>query len=322
MDRSNAPATDGGTRVSDTGTVGAGSSDNAEHAPSTEGPGVYETHRRMDRWLAAGLVALAVALAANSVIGPLIADLVSYPFSETLVNQTIGLEAVTLALVVPWSIAAAALVACGHRAGPILALAPSSYTVYMFVQYVLGPEYLTYRPVVAFHLGIFVLGGAVLVLAWHRIRTDALPVMSTRRARLTGAGVFLLAAFVVFRYVPSFGGILTGGSLSAEFASDPTMFWSIFLLDLGVVAPISVATAVGLLRGAAWARKVAYGVVGWYVPVPISVSAMGVVMLVNDDPNASLAMVAVLAVAAVLFTAFAVWVYRPLFGRTPDADGS
>lgn len=96
-----------------------------------------------DRWLTAGLVALASALAANSLVGPLVADLVSYPFSQTLVYQTIGLEAVTLAVVVPWSLAAAALVRRGHRAGPLLAIAPSSYTVYMFAQYVLGPQYLT-----------------------------------------------------------------------------------------------------------------------------------------------------------------------------------
>jgi hypothetical protein len=30
--------------------------------------------------------------------------------------------------------------------------------------------------------------------------------------------------------------------------------------------------------------QVAYGVSDWYVPVPISVAAMGAVMLVNDDP--------------------------------------
>jgi hypothetical protein len=42
-------------------------------------------------------------------------------------------------------------------------------------------------------------------------------------------------------------------------------------------------------------------------------------MLVNDDPNASAATVAVLSVASVAFAAFAVVVYRPLL--SPPSTG-
>jgi hypothetical protein len=315
MDRTNRRA-DGGTSVRETGTTGV---DSTERTVDTAAQ--TTTRTRTDRWLAAGLVALAAALALNTLAGPLAADLVSYPFSQTLVYQTVGLEAVTLAVVVPWCLAAAALVRRGHRAGPVLAVAPTAYTAYMFVQYVVGPSYLTYRPVVAAHLGIFVLGGALLAVAYNRIRLDALPVPSERRDRRTAVGIGLLAAFVVFRYVPSFGGMVAGDPLTAEFAADPAMFWSIFLLDLGIVVPVTVAAALGLRRGAAWARKATLGVVGWYVPVPVSVAAMGLVMLVNDDPNTSLGFVVTLGIAAVLFTGFAVWVYRPLF-RASDGDGA
>jgi hypothetical protein len=314
MERSNTTVdADAGTSVREA---------DADHGAVSERPELHGQAGRADRWLAAVLVLLGLALAVNSVAGPLLAGLVSYPFSETLLYQTVGLEAVTLALVVPWTVVAAVLVLRGHPAGALLAVAPSSYSVYMFLQYVLGPAYLVYRPVVLFHLGIFVLSGAVLVLAWQRVRTDALPELSARRERRMGVGLLLLGGFVVFRYLPSFAGMVTGAPLSQEFAADPTMFWSIFLLDLGVVVPVTLATAIALLRGAAWAPSVAYGVSGWYVPVPISVAAMGTVMLVNDDPNVSLGFVAVLSVAAVLFAAFAVWVYRPLFRSDRDVDGA
>jgi hypothetical protein len=39
------------------------------------------------------------------------------------------------------------------------------------------------------------------------------------------------------------------------------------------------------------------------------------VMVVNDDPNASVGQTIVLTVAALAFAALAVRVYRPLFGR-------
>ena len=268
-----------------------------------------------DRWLAASLFTLAVALAVNSMLGPLLADLVSYPFSETLRNQTIGLEAVSLVLVAPWCIAAAWLLRRRRHLGRVLAIPPSAYAAYMFVQYVVGPEYTTYRPIVLLHLAIFVLSGAALVLAWAGIPAAALPDVPRRRERYAGVGVLLLAAFAVAQYVPLVGKFLTGAQLAPEALADPTMFWSIFFLDLGVVVPVTLAVGIGLLRGRDWARKPAYGVVGWFVLVPVSVSAMGIAMWVNGDPHAALGRVVVLGVAAVLFTGFAGWFYRPLFGR-------
>jgi len=272
---------------------------------------------RSERWLATGLVLLASALVINTVLGPLVADVITYPFSETTVNQTIGLEAVSLFVVAPWALVAAFFLQRGHRAAPFLAIPPAAYAAYMFVQYVLGPTYLTSQPAVAFHLGIFVCSWLVLAVAWHRTADVSLPAWTPRRARRTAVGLIVLAAFTTLQYVSLFAAIADGSDLSAEAAADPTMFWSIVFLDLGIVVPVAIIVAWGLLRDAAWARRAAYGVAGWFVLVPISVVAMGVVMLANDDPNAAVAQVAVLAVAAILFTAFAAWVFRPLFG-----DGS
>jgi hypothetical protein len=268
---------------------------------------------RIDRLLAAGLAVLACALALNTLLGPLFADAIAYPFSETMVNQTLGLEVVTLFVVAPWALVAASLLSRGHRTAPFLAIPPAAYAAYMFVQYVLGPTYLTYQPAVAFHLGIFVCSWLVLVAAWRRTADVSHPAWSPRRARRAAVGLVALAAFTTAQYVPTFAGILEGADISAEAAADPTMFWSIVFLDLGIVVPATILVAWGLLREAAWARRAVYGVAGWFVLVPISVATMGLVMLANDDPNATVAQVVVLSVAAVFFTAFAVWVFRPLF---------
>lgn len=273
---------------------------------------------RTGRWLAAGLLALAVGLAANSILGPLFAGVVTYPLSESVLNQTVGLEAVSLLIVAPWSAVAAVLVLREHRAGPILAIAPTAYAAYMFVQYVVGPVYTEYPPQLPLHLAIFVLSWLLLVLAWSRVRVEHLPTTSRRRERRFGVVLLLLAAFVVSRYVAAVQGVLTGARISQEFAADPAMYWTIVLLDLGVVVPATVAAGVGLLRGAAWARRALYGVVGWYALVPISVAAMSIAMVLDGDPYASAGAAAAFSVVGVLFAAFAVWVYRPLF-RRPDA---
>ncbi|MEM9608362.1 MAG: hypothetical protein AAGA99_13130 [Actinomycetota bacterium] len=69
------------------------------------------------RVLGFGLLGLAAGLIVNSMVGPLVADLVDYPVSETMRNQTIGLAAGGIA-------AATALIARapihGRRTGIIL----------------------------------------------------------------------------------------------------------------------------------------------------------------------------------------------------------
>lgn len=275
-------------------------------------PSVITMDERSDGWLVVGLLALAAGLAVNSLVGPLVAGIVTYPLSETLMNQTIGLEAVTLVVVAPWSIVAAVAVHRNHPAGPVLGMAPSAYAAYMFLQYIVGPEYVAYPTVLPLHLAIFVLSWIVLLAAWNAVRPDTLPPLSRRRRRVASGVLFLLAAFVVSRYVASFQGVLTGGTISAEYLAHPSMYWSIYLLDLGVVVPATVGTAVGLLRETTWAKTALYGLVGWYVLVPVSVSAMSIVMFVNDDPHASVGNVFILSVVAVVFVAFTAWLYRPL----------
>ena len=80
------------------------------------------------------------------VLGPLGTETIQYPFTGTLLNQMIGLEVVTVALVAPLALAAGLLALRGHRAAPFLGFGPAAYTAYMFVQYVLGPEYAEYTP--------------------------------------------------------------------------------------------------------------------------------------------------------------------------------
>jgi hypothetical protein len=88
--------------------------------------------------LASGLVLLALGLVANAVLGPLLLDVADDGFPRTVRNQAIGLEVVTLVLVVPWALLAARAARRGRAAAPVLAVAPAGYAAYMLLQYVVG----------------------------------------------------------------------------------------------------------------------------------------------------------------------------------------
>jgi hypothetical protein len=285
--------------------VGTTLTDTTLSSPTVREPG--------NRAFAAMLFTLAAALVANTILGPLLTAVIRYPISGTLLNQVIGLEVVSVALVVPLTVVAGVLSLRGHRAAAFLGLGPAAYSAYMFLQYVLGPEYPRYTVVALFHVAIFALSGAIAVWAWVLGSRQALPHLSVSRRRLYGAALLLLAAFILSRYA----GALTEGRLPAEFAGAHTFYWSIFLLDLGVVVPATVAAGVGLLRGAPAAHPALYAVILWYALVPPSVAAMSTTMVINDDPYASTGQALLLSVVSVAFGAMAAWIYWPLL-RAPD----
>jgi hypothetical protein len=269
---------------------------------------------RADRWLGIGMLILAAGLAINTLLGPLFTAVIEYPFTETVYNETLGLEAVSLALIAPLAVIAGVLVLRGHGAGPILAIGPAAYAAYMLVQYVVGPQYATYQPSIALHIGLLILSAALLVRAWSAGDHASLPAVSRGWAVV----VFLLAGFVLSRWTGVFTGMAGAEPVPAA-AADITMYWSIFLLDIGFIVPAALATMVGLLAGSRWATKALFGVIGWFALVPPSVTAMSIVKLLRDDPNGSTGDTAVFVVVTAIFWSVAVVLYRRLFAAHAGA---
>ena len=267
-----------------------------------------------NRAFAGTLFALAVVLLANTVLGPLGSGAIEYPISRSLLNQVLGLEVVTVGLVVPIAVVAAVLALRGHRAAALLGFGPASYAAYMFLQYVVGPEYSTYTAVAFFHTAIFTLSCGTAVWAWVLGSRQPLPHLTARRRRVSSAILLLLAAFVMSRYIGAVTGAITGAALPAEFFDARTFYWSIFLLDLGVVVPTTIAAGYGLIRGVRAAHTALYALVTWFALVPPSVAAMSATMVINGDPNASPGQTVLLVTVSLVFAATVAWIYSPLMG--------
>lgn len=270
------------------------------------------------RWLAAALALLGVGAAAVALLGPLVADVIRYHVSDGAMNQIVGGDVAGLALVAPVSLLAAALVWRGHRAGPILALGPAVYALYMYFQLSLGGDVLAYpgnsERFFLLFLGLFVLAGAILVRAWSAIDFETLPVPRPRVSR--GLGVFLVvvAAFLTLGlHLPGLVDAWADQPTSVEYLADPVVFWLVKFMDLGIVVPLLVVAGIGLLRARGWAVRIAYGAVGWTALLGSSVAGMAIVMQASGDPAGTTAN----TIAFSSFAAIALWMalrlYRPLF---------
>jgi hypothetical protein len=276
-------------------------------------------------WLAVGLILLGLGAATVALLGPLVADVIRYHVSEGAMNQIVGGDVAGLVLVAPVSLLAGTLVWRGHRAGPILALGPAVYALYMYFQLSLGGDVLAYpgnsERFFPLFLGLFVLAGAILVRAWSAIDFEVLPMPRRRVSR--GLGVFLLvvAAFLtVGLHLPGLVDAWADRPTSTEYLADPVVFWLVKFMDLGVVVPLLVAAGLGLLRARGWATRIAYGAVGWTALLGSSVAGMAIVMQATGDPAGTTAN----TIAFSSFAAIALWMawtlYRPLLRSKLEVD--
>ena len=283
---------------------------------------------RRRSWLSYALFALAGGLVVNTALGPLFSGVITYHYSESLINQAIAVDAVALAGAVI-AVVAAFLVMRGHRAGPVLAFIPGTFTAYMSPQYVIGPDYLglpgNNEQFFLLHLGLFVLGLGVILAAWAAVDRER----GASQSRVSdGKLIWVMlgvAGFIALgRWLPAVLDLTSEQPTNPDFLENPTAYLLIGILDLGLVVPAAVVAALGLGRGVQWARTAAYAVIGWFALVPASVAAMSVTMWINDDPNADSGTMVLFVVAAVVFTAGAALLYRPVFtadqGLPMDSD--
>jgi len=269
-----------------------------------------------NRQLGLTLVALAVGMAAVSVLGPLVLELMVYRTSKTSLNQLLGSDAASLFVIAPLTLVAAVLAWRGHRAATALASGIGVFAIYTYAQVVIGQEYLRlpgnvekFFPLL---LVVFVLAEVVVVLCWRAMPSD-LPPPSMGLQRTSGWVLLFLAVFLVLGlHLPTMLTAWTDPGSLTQYASSPTPFWLVKLMDLGIIVPAAVAVGLGLLRGASWALRMMHPLLTGYTCLAFSVTAMAVVMLVNDDPDAVVGLAAGFVVFGLGFLALTVRLYWPM----------
>lgn len=268
-------------------------------------------------------IALGVVVASTALLGPWGVGVIHYRTSPTTLNQIIGADAAAFTVVAPLALVAGILILRQHPVGPVLALAPSVFVVYTYTQLIVGQEYLRlpgnnerYFPLL---LGGFILAGSIAVAAWRGLDPATLPPVSPRLGRVYAVVLAVVAAYLVIGlHLPSLVDALRDEPTRTEYVSSPTPFWLVKLMDLGIVAPVAVVTAVGLWRRSARALAPAYAVVGGFTLLAASVTGMAVTMYRRGDPDASLPTVVVFALFTLAFAGVTATLYRPLFTRRAE----
>src|SRR3954464_3100837 len=211
---------------------------------ATETPSLEERAERTDvppgsagRVLAVVLALLALTMGASAVLGPLVLGLLQYRTSPTTLNQLEGSDAAVLFVVAPATLLTALLAVRRCPAALPASAGLGVFAVYTYAQVIVGQEYLRlpgnverFFPLL---LTVFVLAEAAVFLGWRSMPAD-LPAPGPRLRRAAGGALLLVALFLV-------AGLHLRTMLLAwqdpvrltEYASSPTPFWMVKLMDLG-----------------------------------------------------------------------------------------
>lgn len=233
---------------------------------------------------------LAAGIVTSAVLGPLIVRAIEFHVSPLARAQLVGGEVASLALAAPIALAAGALWMSGRPLGPMLAFAPALYAVYMYTQYVLGPEYRRYpgNNEYAFPLyaGLVLIGWLIAVRAWQQLPSASLPPLSAGLRRATAIVLLISSVLFAGNWIGGIAAVLRGAP-PPGYAEDPTLFWLIRFMDLAFVIPAAVVVAIGLLNATPWSTAAAIAFTGFEALLVAAVAGMAVMMAARRDPGAS-----------------------------------
>lgn len=274
-----------------------------------------DTVSRSRTLLGMALLVLGFGAAAVALLGPLGAGWLEYHVSPGAAGQARGGDVAGLVMVAPVAILAGVLVLRGHRLGPVLALSPAAYGLYMYFQLGVGGDPERYPGNSGYFfpllLGLFLLCGLVLLLAAKEPAPEV-KGMSRSIDRVIGVYLLLVSAFLVLGlHLPGLLAIWRGDP-PVEYLTDPGLFWLVKMMDLGIVVPIAAAAGVRLLRDPGRVSLLRYVVTGWAALLASSVAGMAVVMQATGDPASSALNTVVFCGFALLALLLAALVHRPL----------
>lgn len=194
--------------------------------------------------------------------------------AERIVAEGVGWDALTLFVAVPALLIAVPLIARGSLRGRLLAAGILGYLVYQYLMYAvfwaLGPLFPAF-------IALYPLSFTAIVWIVSTIDVRALPARFSENFPRRSIAIFsgVMGLQLIAMWVPRIATGLSGDLAGAGLMGTPTL--AVQALDLGIVVPLALATAV-----LAWQRKpVGYLLAAVFSVKGVTMSGAIVAMLVS-----------------------------------------
>lgn len=233
----------------------------------------------------------AVVVAATAILGPLVLGVIHYRTSQSGIWQAMGVDAVNLLLLVP-ALVIGGILLLARRDGAKYFLILAPVTLFsLALEAGVGQEWSLYPGNVERYAWLFI----VEIVAALVLLVGTLPMFSERdvpQFKRRGLRVYvvfvtlLLVLFTVMWLGELYAVSTTGDTASGSYANAPVAFWAVRFMDLGITIPLGFIGMYLLLTRPEKAYSLVLLFFGFFVTMGTSVTAMGLVMYLNHDPEA------------------------------------
>lgn len=242
--------------------------------------------------------------------GPLLLNNIKYKTADVINNQLIGQDAVNLFILAPISIVGGIALFLKKRISKYLLIATPLYLIYYALSYTIGWEwssdkYTGNSELYTFHF-LFILISSLVVLMYSlavfpqnvksNFKKKGLIIYSTLFS-------FFLLIFASMWIKEILEVMATGTTRAYDIA--PTAFWLVRIFDLGFSIPLGLVSVYLL-----WARPntsypIQFMFYGFFLTMILAVNAMGLMMLINNDPTFLMRdLIVFIVLALIIFVGF------------------
>jgi hypothetical protein len=222
--------------------------------------------------------------------GPLFFSNIKYKTAEIINNQLIGQDIVNMFLLSPFLILGGTALYLRKQISKYLLILTPFYLIYYALSYTIGWEWssLTYsgnNEKYTFYF-LFVLISSLIIMLYS-ISVFPQKVVGTFKKKgmviysIVFIGLLLVFASMWIKEVLEV--ISTGTTRAYDIA--PTAFWLVRIFDLGFTIPLGLISIYLLWFRTDSSYPIQFMFYGFFLTMIVAVNAMGIIMLLNNDPT-------------------------------------
>src|ERR1035437_1313090 len=260
-------------------------------------------------------IATGIILIYLAIEGPLFLQHIKYKTAKIINNQLAGQDIVNIFLLSPILIVGGVALFFKKRISKYLLITTPLYLIYFVLSYTIGwewssPKYSGNSELYTFHF-LFILISSLIILLYSLSIFPKNVESTFKRKGLIVYSVLFSLFLLVFAsmWIKEVEEVMSTGTTRA-YDIAPTAFWVIRIFDLGFSIPLGFISVYLL-----WARpNTSYAIqfmfYGFFLTMIIAVNAMGIIMLVNNDPTFMMRDLTVFLILALIVITGFVYILR------------
>jgi hypothetical protein len=246
-------------------------------------------------WYVVGAVAIlcGIVLGAVALLGPLGTGTIHYRTSQSGTWQIEGADLVNLLLIAPILLIGGVLHILRRDSSRYFLILSPVTLMYTGLTVGIGQEWSNpaYTGNVEDYSWLFlvlIVGGLILLVASLSMFTERdAPEFDRKRLRIyVGIMIVFLLMFALMWVSELAQVVTTGDTSSGSYQETPTLWWTIRYFDLGVTIPLGFVGLFLLLTRTKKAYPLVLLFFGFFITLGTAVFSMGVIMTLNNDPEA------------------------------------